>query len=268
MQRSFAGILFLLAGITLSLAVGGWWLQRAVFDPQPTESHAAAMLDEQGIREEITTIVATASANALGQSPNDVATFVEPILASRPGAGLMTEILAAAHERVIGGSDEPVRITGEQLIQIVRDERAAEVPTVTLPVPEVGTLRVIDSILRWFAPIAAGIGLLLAILALATRPERREITRGLGELALALAASMLVFGYLVPVLLVPTIDDGTWTRTVPQLAKSTLPIVLVAALVLAAGGIGLVVSSAGSGRRKQWSTPLSVGRYRDDRSWS
>ena len=44
-----------------------------------------------------------------------------------------------------------------QLIQIVRDERAVDVPglPITLPVPKIGTLDLLDTVLRWFVPIMA-----------------------------------------------------------------------------------------------------------------
>jgi hypothetical protein len=54
----------------------------------------------------------------------------------------------------------------------------------------------------------------------------------------------------------------------PRLALRSVSFVIGAVLVLAAGGVALILASSGSGRRKQWSTPLAVGRYREDRSWS
>jgi len=68
--------------------------------------------------------------------------------------------------------------------------------------------------------------------------------------------------------IIPAIDDNTWTRAVPQLATRALPVALGATVIFAVGGVLLILSSLGTGRRKQWSTPLAVGRYRDERSWS
>jgi hypothetical protein len=45
-------------------------------------------------------------------------------------------------------------------------------------------------------------------------------------------------------------------------------VVIGAAAVLAIAGLAMILTAANSGRRKQWSTPLSLGRYREDRSWS
>jgi hypothetical protein len=267
-QRSLASVLFLLAGVALSLAVGGWWLQRTVLTPDDSASHAEAILDDPDILSEVTTVVAAATAPALGQEPNELAAFISPLIGSHPGAGVMGDILDDAHRRVLGTREDPVRITGAQMVEIVRDERAYDVASVTLPVPEVGTARLLDDVLTWMVPIAAILGAIMLLLAFITRPEKGEIVRALGEFGIALAVSMLLFGYVIPVWLVPAIDDNTWTRAIPQLALRTLPVELGAALVLTAGGIVLIISSSGTGRRKQWSTPLAVGRYREDRSWN
>ena len=270
MRRSLSGVLLLLAGVALSLAVGGWWLQRAVFTPSANADQAEAILDDTEIRREMTSIIADASAPTLELSANELAVFIDPIIDSKPGATLMADIVNSAHRRVIGELDEPVGITGVQLIQIVRDERAVDVPglPITLPVPKIGTLDLLNTILRWFVPITAALGALILLLALVTRPDRGELVRALGELGIATAASLIVLAYIVPVHLVPAIDDSTWTQASPRLALRSVSFVIGAVVVLAVGGVALIIASSGFGRRKQWSTPLSVSRYRDDRSWS
>ena len=269
-RRTLSGVLLLLAGVALSLAVGGWWLQRAVFSPEANAGQAEAILNDTEIRRELTAIIADAAAPTLELSANDLAVIIDPIIDSKPGATLMAEIINEAHRRVIGERDDPVSITGVQLIQIVRDERAVDVPglPIVLPVPKIGTLDVLDTTLRWFVPIMALVGTLILLLALVTRPDRSELVRALGEFGIAIAASLIVFGYIIPVHLVPAIDDSTWIQTSPRLALRSVSFVIGAVVVLAAAGVALIIASSGSGRRKQWSTPLSVGRYREDRSWS
>lgn len=267
MQRSLAGVLFLLAAVAFGLAVGGWWLQRTVLTPADTRGQTEAILDNAEIRLEISTVVAAATSSTLAQTPNEIASFVDPIIASRPGAAVMADIVEQAHRRLLG-DDEPVRVSGAQMVEIVRDERVAELSPVTLPVPEVGTLKLLDTVTTWMPPIMAVIGVILTLLAFVTRPERGEVVRALGELGVSLGASLLVFGYLLPVFLVPAIDDNTWTQAAPRLALRSAPLVVVATVILAVGGVVLIVASASTGKRKQWSTPLSVARYRDDRSWS
>ena len=261
-------MLFLLAVIALSIAAGGWWLERTTLTPSDTSGQTEAILDDSQIRAEIATVIAAATAPTLGQAQNEVAAFIDPIIDSRPGAGVMTEIVRDAHRRVIGERDLAVRITGPQMVEVVRDQRVVDLPAVTLPVPKVGTLDLLRHILRWMVPILAALGAILMVLAFITRPEKGELVRALGEFGVALAFSMLVFGYALPVHIIPAIDDNTWTRAVPQLATRALPVALGATVIFAVGGVLLILSSLGTGRRKQWSTPLAVGRYRDERSWS
>jgi hypothetical protein len=121
----------------------------------------------------------------------------------------------------------------------------------------------------WIIPIAAGIGLLTLLFGVLTRPERRDVLRGLGEFGLAMAGSMLVFGYLLPVHMLTAIDNSTWTHAIPRLALRTLPVVIGSAVIFAMGGLALILASSSGGKRKQWSTPLSVARYRggDNPGW-
>ena len=100
----------------------------------------------------------------------------------------------------------------------------------------IGTLDLLDTMIRWFVPIVAALGALIAAARLVTRPDRRELLRGLGEFGLAMAACLIVFGYLIPVHLMPAIDDGTWTQASPRLALRTLSFVIGAVVVLAAAG--------------------------------
>ncbi len=268
MQKSLAGVLLLLAGIALSVAAGSWWLQRAAFSPSASQDAAEAILNEAEIRAEITSIVAQITQGALEESPNEIAVRVDQVIGSRPGATLMAELINDSYVKVLGLDDAPVVITGEQLSLMVRDERAGALDPVTYPVPRIGTLTALRSTLRWLTPIMGALGLVLALLALAARPDRREITVGIGELALATAVSLVVFGYAIPVQLLPAVDDSTWTTAAKQLALRHTAVLIGTAVVLAIAGAVLMLMSRNTNKRRQWSTPMSVARYRDDRSWS
>jgi hypothetical protein len=267
-QRSLAGVLFLVAAVLIGIAVGTWWLDRVVFTPDATRGRTEAILDDPDIRAEIVAVVTAGTTNVVERPPDDLAPFVDQIVGSRPGAAVMADIVADAHARVIGDQDDLVVITGEQLVQIVRDERAVSVERVTLPVPRVGTLDALATVVSWVPIILGAAGLVLILLGLLTRPEGRDIRRGIGELAVSIAISVAVFGLLVPIFLVPSIDDSAWTQLAPRLASRSSTIVLVGTGVLAAIGLALILSSLNTGKRKQWSTPVSMGRYRDERSWS
>jgi len=256
-------MLFFVAAVALSISAGAWWMQRIAFTPDATRDTAAAILEEPDIRLEINALVAAASSPVVQRPVPELGTYLETeILTTRAGAAMMAPIIEEAHNRIIGRRDEPVRITGTQMIDIVRDQRAADVATVTMPIEPIGTLETFRALLGWMFPIAGGLGLLLVLLGIFTRPERRDVFRGLGEFGLALAASMLLFGYALPVHMLTAIDNRTWTHAIPRLAMRTLPVVLGLALIFAVGGVALILASTSGGKRRQWSTPLSVARYR------
>ena len=161
------------------------------------------------------------------------------MLTTRAGAAVLGPIVEEAHDRIIGNrDDEPIEVTGEQMIEIVRDQHAAEVRRRDLPIPVIGTLKTTAHDDRLADPDRRRAGGAGAAPGLITRPERRDVLRGLGEFGLAMAASMLVFGYLLPVQLMPAIDNGVWTNAIPRLALRTLPVVL-----------GAPPSSGSAGRR-------------------
>lgn len=264
MERSLAGVLFLVAAVAFSASAGGWWMQRIAFTPDETIDTTAAILQEADIRLELNQVITGASVGTLELSSAELSSTMENvILSTRAGAAVMMPLIHQAHDRIIGlRDDEPIQVSGQELIPIVRDQRAADIATFTMPIQPIGVLKTTRSFLGWMIPIAAGIGLLALVLGVFTRPDRRDVLRGLGEFGLALAASMLIFGYLLPVQFLTAIDNRTWTHAIPRLALRTLPVVLGTAAIFAAGGVALILASRVGGKRRQWSTPLSVARYR------
>jgi hypothetical protein len=270
MERTLAGMLFLVAAVAFSIAGGAWWMQRVCFTPDDTRDSAAAMLKEPDIRQEINTVVSGVQAPVLGVNAPELETFLEDqILSTHAGAAVMGPLMKDIHNKIIGNRDDDIVVTGTQMIDIVRDQRAAQIKEVVIPIPVIGTLKTTRTTLHWLIPIAAGIGAIAMLLGIATRPERRDVLRGLGEFFMSMACSMLVFGYLIPVQLMPAIDNGVWTKAIPRLAMRTLPFVLGSAAVFGLGGAALILASMSGGKRRQFSTPLAVSRYRgDDHGWS
>ncbi len=268
MQRNLAGVFFLVAGVMVSLALGAWWLQRNALTPESSSGRAAAVMQDDQIRAEVTAVVTAATALTLDRPPGELATFIDQVIGSRAGGSVMADIVADAHGRAIGNHDDPVRITGNQMVEIVRNQAVGDLSPVTLPVAEITPLRFLANVLGWVAAISLVLGAVGFLLGVIVRPERGEVARGFAELCLALAVSLVVFGLLVPILLLPAINDSTWMSVVPRLSMRTLPFVLGTAVVLVAVGLLVLLRSLNTGKRKQWSTPLSVGRYREDRSWS
>ena len=57
MERSLAGVLFLVAGVAFSLSAGAWWMQRIAFTPDETRDTTAAILEDPDIRLELNTVI-------------------------------------------------------------------------------------------------------------------------------------------------------------------------------------------------------------------
>lgn len=271
MERSLGATFLLIASVAFALAFGAWWLDRVAFTPDATVDTAAAILEDPDIRQELIGLIAPLTAPRLDTNASDLAAMLETkVLTNRLGAREIAPILEQAHEVIIGDHADPIRITGEQLIPIVRDQRAADVDPFTLPIERIGTLATFDSMGKWIMLGGSALGVVMLALGLFTRPERRELLNGLGELLIAFAAAILLFGYAIPVHLFTAIDNRTWTGAIPPLAERTLPVVLGAAAVLTVGGAFLILTArSGAGSRKQWSTPVSMGRYRggDNPGW-
>ena len=143
-RRSLAGLLFALAATLGSFAVSGFWLQQTAFSPEHTRGAAKAVLEDTDIRNEIATLIANATAAQLPEIPPvELQARIVQIAQSDAGAALLADIIGDAHSRLIGARDTPVQVTSQELVEVVRDERAFVVPTITLEVPKVTALSII-----------------------------------------------------------------------------------------------------------------------------
>ncbi len=268
MRRGLAGLLFFVAAIGLALAAGGWWLQRVAFDTSHSGDLADVVLRNDAIRDEITTAASDAAAAAVGLPAPDLKAQIDQLAQTAQGAALMREIVVESHARLIGERAEPVQITPQQLVELTRNQQAAALPPVTLPVEEVAVLATIDDVLGWIVPIAAIAGGVALLLGLIAHPRKADAVFGIGMFCIAAAVFAVLLGWIVPVFLLPALDDSTWTAVIPAIAEDSLPIVIGAAIVLAAGGLLLIIGASASRRRRDWSSPIAVNRYADQRRWS
>ena len=256
------------AAVLIALSAGVWWLQRVAFTPSTDSSVAYSILGDEEIRGQVATIVAGADAPVLGQSPAELREFIEQIALIPEGAALMSDFIGDAHGHLIGAIDGRVVISAQEQVNIVRNELVGEAAPLTLPVQRVGSMAFLDEWLGWVALGSLGLGVLVAIAGTFLRPERGEGTFALGVFFAGTAGSLVVLGYLVPLLVLPAFSDDPWMGVFPRLAnhhRNLTLLLAVACLVIAA----LIVLGTSSRReRRQHSTPLNVGRYRDERSWS
>jgi hypothetical protein len=268
-RRSLAGLLFGLASIVGSLAVSGFWLQFTAFSPGHTRGAAAAVLEDKDIKNELAKVIAEATAAQLPEIPPvELQARILQVANTDAGAKLLADLVADAHSRLIGTRDQPVQITSQQLVEIVRDERAMVVPTIILPVPKVAALSAIRQTLNWLVPIAGGLAVLLIVLGFAAHPEKSELMQSLAFLLFGMALLLLIIGYVIPSFVVPLFSDNVWVGAVPRLARDSLPLLLALVLLLCGGGLACLAGASASKRRDRWSQPIRRTSYREERRWS
>jgi hypothetical protein len=266
-RRGLAGLLFFIAAVCLALAAGGWYLQRVAFDTSRSGDLARVVLRDPAIRHEIATVAGQATAQTLGVPPEQIQSEVDNLARTNAGAALMSQIVSDAHAKLIGERTAPVQITGAQLVQLTRNEAVAGLPPVVLPVEEVGVLNTVRRALGWAVPVAAIVGGVALLLGLVAHPRKADAVFGIGTFCIIAGVVAFVLGYVLPVHALPRLTDNVWAGAIPEIARYALPVVLVASVVLVAGGLALMIGAAAARRRKAWSSPVSI-RYGDQHRWS
>jgi len=267
-RRSLGGLILLISGVLFALAISTFWLDRVAFTPEVDTDATYAILDDEDIRLQIASVIAGADAAELGVSPADLKVLVTQIARIRDGATEMRVFTASAHELLIGDTDEPVVITPAEQVQITRTERAAVLPPITLPVERVGAFDMLASITTWTWMITFGLAALMLLFGLVIRPDRGEFSFALGVGCAATGFLLLVFGYLVPAFLFPSVSDDVWVGVFPSLATHRRTLTFVAAIVFVAIGAAAVLFTGGGRQRRQRSTPLAATRYREQQRWT
>jgi hypothetical protein len=139
---------------------------------------------------------------------------------------------------------------------------------VTVPVQEVGVLAVIDTLAGWTALVCGALGIFALLAGIIMRPERGEATFAVAVGFGSLAALLVVLGYLVPLLVLPALSESTWMGVFPELANHNRAMTLGLAIVSAVVAAGVLFATGSLRQRRQSSTPLAVGRYREQHRWS
>lgn len=275
MRRGLAGLLFVIAGVLLAVAAGGWWMQRVVFDTSMSSKVATAIFDHDVLRDQVAGAIGGATAERLGRSPEqmtaEIVSAFPGLVGDTQARGVLSDIIAQAHAVAIGDRDDPVAITGPQMVPIVRNQVVADLPTVTLAVEEISWLSAVRTTLTFLVPVAAILGLIAVVLGFLAHPTRADVVFGLGVLFIGAAVSTFLLAYVVPAYAVPALTDDGWADVVPTVAESQRGVIGAAAVASALVGCALVFGSAGFRRRKTkgWSAPVRQARYStEQRQWS
>jgi hypothetical protein len=268
-RRGLAGLLFFVAAILLALAAGGWWLQRVAFNPSSSQAVAREVFSQPELRNELAALVANEASPVVGRPANELTPWISnTVLANPQAAVFLGDVVADIHGRLIGGDE--VTVSGQQLAEITRDQRAAALPAVTLPVESVSVLETTDTILRWLVPVAAIVGLVAIVLGVLAHPERADAVFGIGTFCILAAVLAMVLGYVVPMFLLPLLTDNPWADVFSAAANDQLRLVAGVSCLLAVVGVVLILGSSRFRRRKTgWSSPVRVNRYSgEQRRWS
>jgi hypothetical protein len=266
-RRTFAGLIFGVAYVCASIAISGWLLQRSAFDPDRTGDLADVVLKDNRIRTQIINTIADAAAEQRGLDKAFVRQTVATVVDNPRGAEFLGRVLHDAHARLIGQLKGPVRITGAEMVLLVRDQAVGDIPSITLPVPRVSSLDTIRRILRWTIPFSALFAVGFFVIGFMLHPNRAALMHSLGYGMVLLSLLIALLGYIVPRFALPALSDNMWADVSARLANDSLPLLVGLAIVLGGGGLMLLVGNGLLRRRRRWNAPVSTYRYREDRRW-
>jgi hypothetical protein len=266
-RRTFAGLIFGVAYVCASIAISGWLLQRSAFDPDRTGDLADVVLQDNRIRTQIINTIADAAAEQRGLDKVAVRQTVAAVVDNPQGAEFLGRVLHDAHARLIGQLKAPVRITGTEMMQLTRMQVVGDIPSVTLPVPQVSKLDTIRRILRWTIPFSLLFAVGFFVIGFMLHPNRAALVHSLGYGMVLLALLIAILGYVVPRFALPALSDNMWADVSARLANDSLPLLVGLAIVLGGGGLMLLVGNGLLRRRRRWNAPVSTYRYREDRRW-
>ncbi|MEP7115049.1 MAG: hypothetical protein ABI862_17415 [Ilumatobacteraceae bacterium] len=267
MRRTLAGLIFGIAYVCASIAISGWLLQRSAFDPDRTGDLAEVVLQDNRIKTQITNTIADAAADQRGLDKAAARQIVASTASTPQGAAFLSQVIHDAHARLIGQQKGPVRITGTQMVLLVRNEVVGDIPSVTLPVPQISALDTVRRMLRWTIPFCLLFAVGFFVIGFMLHPNRAALIHSLGYGMVLLAILIVVLGYIVPRFALPTLSDNMWADVPARLANDSLPLLVGLAIVLGGGGLMLLVGNRLLRRRRRWNAPVSTYRYREERRW-
>jgi len=268
-------MLLTVAAVLLALAGGGWWLQRVAFDRSASSEVITAIFEDTALRAEVSVLVAEAASGRLERTPEELAAFISEhfpaMTVDRSVRDSLAQIVGDAQAHMIGERAAPARITGQQMVQIVRDQHVFDLPAVVVPGDTVGWLSTARTVFAWLVPIAAIAALIVAVLGMIARPTTADAMFAVGVFCIGAAASVFLLGYAAAAYAIPLLVDEVWANVLPAIAAREAPVIAALALALGVLGFVLVFGVSGLEKRKTkgWSSPVRPARYSSEqRQWS
>lgn len=272
-RSTLAGLFFTIAYALASLAVAGFLLQRTAFDPNGSADSVGVVLDDTELKTALVDFIVDNTATALTDSPQQIEelrALVTTVAGNSDGEKFFAGIVHDAHAHMIGDSDGPVIITGEQLVPIVRNQGVGDIgkgdiPPIVLPVPRVTPLVIVNRALDWGVPIAAILALLLVVIGITAHPERETALRWLAYGLVLVAIVVAIIGYVVPRFIIGLASDSVWANIPARMADAALPLLIGLEMLLLGGALGIFAGSGMVRRRRRWNAPINTYRYTQDR---
>ena len=258
----------LAAGALAALSVGLFWMERVALTPSADTDATYAILGDEDIRLQLANVVSGADAAELGVSPAELRDRIEGWARIRDMSREVRGVVADAHAKLIGEHDGAVTIASAEQVQLVRSERVALQPPIALPVQRVTVLAWLAVGVTWTWMVAGGLAVVGLVLGLLLRPERGEVSFALSATCAAAGASLAVLGYLVPAFVLPALSSDVWAGALARLAARRAATTAIASAALVVLGAVVFLATTGARQRRARSTPLSVGRYREQQRWS
>ncbi len=270
MRRTAATVLLWLSMLLVGAALTGWWLQHTAFDPARTERVADAILQHGPVRTELTRRITEATASQLGVDRAAVALAVGRAADTPAGVDLLAQLTVDSHARLIGQRDAPVQITPAQLVVVLGDDRAAQLPAIILPVPRVAALAWLDRTLEQLlvAMLLGALGCGLLALVVHPSPGRLLTLMGLGLFAVAVFIGLI--GWALPTFVLPLLTDSPWVAALPESTRASVPLLVGVSLLCVGGGIGAIVAGVAWTRSERAVAPDPARRRPrsvDERRW-
>lgn len=257
-----------MSGAFFAIAISFFWMDRVAFTPSSDTDSTYAIMGDEDIRLQIANLVAGADAAELGMSPADLRDKIEGYTLIPDMSMEIRRFVADAHARVIGDLGDPVVINADEQVQLVRSERVALQPDITLPVDRVGFIAVFASVTMWTWLISFALAATALLFGLILRPERGEYSFALSTGAALTGVLVVLFGYVVPAFALSGSTDAVWVGVLPRLATHHRTVTLVAGAVFVGIGAIVMLATNSARQRRQRSTPLAVGRFREQQRWS
>ncbi|MEM8903841.1 MAG: hypothetical protein AAGA17_12240 [Actinomycetota bacterium] len=257
-RRSLAALILGPSLLVASLSWSGFVALQTVFDPDRSREVAEELLDNDEVRAQLTSNLGAAIESAV---PDDVPLTAEQVDVAAAGVledpaveALILSALDSTHGAFLGEGSAPTTLSLGSVTESLRASIIEAVPQAEGQIPELGPVEVtlptdripnaspLRTFLQRMVPIGALVAAIGVVAALLTTSDRPTVLRRAGIWAIGAATFSLVVGLGLPELLRRFAPEQA--EVVAALFAAMLRSVVVPSIVLAVGGVALLVLSA------------------------